>query len=112
MQYVKFTPEGLFLYRWNGKKRKYIRSRPKKKTICTHLRSACEIAEGTTLKNIFDTVEKYKLLKFFISQYSWCSAIDEFHRDVEETWRYEEKEDKDKIEYLEVYWGVKYLKVV
>lgn len=104
-QYLEFTPDGLLLYKWNSKKQKYIRSRPKKKTICTHLRSLCEIAEGTTLKDILNAVDKYKFLKFFVSQYSWCWAIDEFHAQVNEEHFDVKENDEEKIEYLELYWG-------
>lgn len=103
MEYVELAPDGLFLYKWNAKKGEYVRKRPRKLTIATHLRSRCEIAEGTTLKNIFDAVDRYKFLKLIIGQYSWCRAIDEFHAQAAEPWR-EDPEDTDPVTSLEIYW--------
>lgn len=67
----------------------------------THLRDGVEIAEGVTLRDLFRIVSQYKLLKLFISQYSWCRALEEFHAQAEEPMR---DEEKDKLEYLEIYW--------
>lgn len=101
-EYIEFTPKGLVLYKWNSKKREFIRKRPKKLTIATHLRSRCEIAEGTTLKQIFEAVDRYRLLKLVISQYSWCRQIDAFHAQAQEPNRFD-PDDTDPIDYLELY---------
>jgi len=101
-EYLEFTPDGLFAYKWNGKKRKTIRFRPKKLSIGTQLRSRCEIVEGTTLRNIFDAVDRYKLLKLIVAQYSWCRQIDEFHAQAKEPMR-DDPDDKDPLTYLEIY---------
>jgi hypothetical protein len=98
--YVEFTPDGLIVHKWNGKKRKFIQKKPKKLTIITHLRSRCVIAEGTTLGQIFDAVDKYKLLKMVISQYSWCRQLESFHAQAKER-RY--VENQEEIQYLELY---------
>lgn len=99
-EYVEFTPDGLFAYKWSKKKRKNIRVRPKKLSIISELRSRCEIAEGTTLRQIFEAVDKYKFLKLVIAQYSWCRQIDEFHAQAREPLK---GEDKDPMDYLEIY---------
>lgn len=85
--HIEFTPDGLIVQKWSVAKQKNIRKRPKKLTILTHLRSHCEIAEGTTLRQIFDAVDKYKLLKLVVSQYSWCRDIDKFHAQARESKR-------------------------
>jgi len=101
-EHIEFTPNGLVLHKWNSSKRKFVRKRPKKLSIITHLRSRCEIAEGTTLKQIFETVDKYKFLKLVISQYSWCRQLDEFHAQAQEPQRFD-PDDTDPLEYLELY---------
>jgi len=70
-------------------------------TVLTHLRDAVEIAEGVTLRDLFRIVSKYKLLKLFVSQYSWCRQLEEFHAQAEEPMR---EEETDKLEHLEIYW--------
>lgn len=101
-EYIEFTPDkGLVLHKWNNKLRKFIRKRPKKLSILAHLRSRCEIAEGTTLKQIFEAVDKYKFLKLVISQYSWCRQLDEFHAQAQEPQRVD-PDDVEPIEYLEL----------
>lgn len=104
---VKFEKDGLFEYKWNGDKRKYVRRRVKKIAVWKHLRDACEIAEGVTLLDIFRTVDQYKMLKLFISQYSWCRSIDDFHAQAEEPYSPDEDEEKngDPMTALEVYWA-------
>jgi len=99
INYVQLEPDGLFVYKWQDKQE--VRFRAKKKIAATYLRCACKIKEGTTLKDIFRTVDNYKLLKIFISQYSWCGCIDEFHAQAEELMR---TEDKIPLDYLEIYW--------
>jgi hypothetical protein len=101
--YVEFTPEGLFAYKWNGKNRKNVRFRPKKLAIGTFLRSRCEIVEGTTLRNIFDTVDRYKLLKLIIAQYSWCRPIEEFHAQAREPMQEDPDDREEPLTYLEIY---------
>lgn len=43
------------------------------------LRRGVEIEEGVTLRDIFDAVDANNELRYFISNYSWCSKIAEFH---------------------------------
>ena len=108
---VEFTDEGLFYYKWNGDKQIYIRKRVKKATCLIHLRSTCEISEGVTLKQIFQIVEKYKLIKAFISQYSWCYHINEFHAQAEEP-NYILEEDLEPMTHLEISHHVDVNKVI
>ena len=100
-EHIEFTPKGLVLHKWDEDKRKFVRKRPKKLTVCTHLRSRCEIAEGTTLRQIFEAVDRYRFLKLVIGQYSWCRAIDEFHAQAQEPMQ--RREDAEQIDYLEIY---------
>lgn len=100
---VELTPDGLFSYTWNGKKKKTIRRRAKKLTVCTLLRCVCDITEGTTLQDIFDTVDRYRFLKMVVSQYSWCRSIDEFHAQAKEIHVLDDEDKDEKIEYLEIY---------
>lgn len=97
---VKFTPNGLFYSDWSKKERKEIWRRVKKKNVLIYLRDKCEIEEGTTLRDIFRTVQNYKRLKFIISNYSWCRMIEKFHEQAEEP----AIETKEKIDFLEIYW--------
>lgn len=100
---IEFTPDGLVEYKWDGEKKKYIRKRPKKKQILTCLRKNCEIAEGTTLKQIFEAVDRYQLLKLVISQYSWCHDIDAFHAQAQEPQRFDPDDGHEVIDYLEIH---------
>lgn len=103
-EHVELCAEGIFVHKWNGKKREYIRKRAKKMNVLSHLRSVCEIAPGTTLGQLFAAVDKYKLLKLVIAQYSWCRAIEEFHAQAQEPMRKEP--DDEKMTHLEIYWHV------
>jgi hypothetical protein len=100
--FIEFTPKGLYIYSWDKETRKQVRRRPKKVNILTYLRLRCEIAEGTTLKNIFDAVDRYSFLKTFVSQYSWCRHIDEFHEQAKEPNRFD-PDDTEPLDYLEIY---------
>lgn len=97
MGQVLITKNAL-LVKKDGKKTR----RAKKLTVLTHLRDGVEIAEGVTLRDLFRIVSKYKLLKLFISQYSWCRALEDFHAQAEEPMR--DDDEKNKLEYLEIYW--------
>lgn len=99
--YVEFTPDGLVVHKWNIKKHKFVQKKPKKMTVITHLRSRCDISEGTTLGQIFNAVDKYELLKMVISQYSWCRQLESFHAQAKEKRHVEKKEQE--VEYLELY---------
>jgi hypothetical protein len=97
-EYVRIAPNGLFLVGTKGEKR--IRKRVKKLECCAVLRHECRIAEGTTLRDLFEMVDSYNFLKLFISEYAWCRAIDEFHEEA----RLEPSPDEEPLEYVEVYW--------
>jgi hypothetical protein len=105
---IFFTKAGLFYEKWNGKKD--VRRRVKKMSVWTHLRDACEIEEGVTLLDIFRTVDKYKALKVFMAQYSWCKALDAFHAQAEEPnyGAHEDKENPNEMTHLEIYWHADY----
>lgn len=101
---VIINKKGIFVREWNSDKKKWFRKRAKKNQVCSYLRHACNIEEGTTLGDIFNAVDKYQLLKFVISSYAQCSAIDEFHEQA--TWPAPEKEDKQPLTHLEIFWYV------
>jgi len=95
MAEVILTPKGLFCKdedKWE---------RPKKLAILSYLPDRCRIKEGTTLRDIFKIVDRYKLLKIFIRQYSGCPQIEEFHKQAQE--KISVTED-DNLLYLEIYW--------
>lgn len=100
MPEVILSPKGLFVRKDDGKWK-----RAKKSIVVTYLRDLCKIEKDTTLLDIFNIVDQYKLLKSFVKQYSWCRQIDEFHAQAKEPMRNEEKIE-DKLEYLEIYWDV------
>lgn len=93
---IKFEKDGLWLYK-DGEK-----ERPDPYEIFTVLEDICEIDEGVTLVDIFRAVEKYELLKLFISQYAWCSNIDDFHKEAEKPFTPDE-DWIDDVAYLEIY---------
>lgn len=97
MSQVAISSKGLFVLKDNKWKR------AKKLSVLSYLRDNCKIKSGTTLLDIFNIVDQYKLLKLFISQYSWCRSLEEFHVQAREPMRTEEEED-EKLEYLEIYW--------
>lgn len=101
-EHVEICADGLFVTRWSEKKREYIRKRVGKYSVLTHLRRHCTIAPDTTLKQIFAAVDRYKLLKLVMAQYSWCSPLEKFHEQIKEPMR--RTEEQDQIDYLEVYW--------
>lgn len=103
-EHIEFTPNGLLIHKWNAKQKKYVVKIPKKRTICTHLRSRCIISEGTTLGQIFEEVSKYKLLKLVIAQYSWCRSIDQFHEQALEKGH---PKGFAPLSYLEIYHNTK-----
>lgn len=96
---VKFEKDGLWLYK-DGEK-----IRPEDVTIFTILEDICEIDEGVTLLDVIRAINKYDLLKVFISQYAWCSDLERFHQQAEEP--YVPKEDEN-VEYLEIYRVLKF----
>ena len=97
--HVELSSEGLFVYKWH--KRRQIKKRVKKQSVCSQLRNSCKIAEGTTLIDIFNIVDSYRLLKIVISQYSWCREIDAFHAQANEF--HEIEEEDEKMSHLEIY---------
>lgn len=101
---VIISKNGLFRLDWSSKKREYIKRKVKKAHVLMCLRSACEIEEGTTLRDIFNIVDQYKLLKTVISHYAWCHQIDEFHAQAKEPYSYKDENSDEKIDYLEVLW--------
>lgn len=112
---VIFTKAGLFYEKWNGKLQKNVRRRVKKMTVWTHLRDECIVEEGVTLLDILRTVNQFKMLKLFFSQYSWCKAIEEFHAQAEEpdlgaAHDDDDEKPEEKMTHLRVYWYCNYTK--
>lgn len=101
-EHVEICADGIFITRWKSKTKEYIRKRVGKHSVLTHLRRRCDIAPGTTLKQIFQAVDRYKLLKLVIAQYSWCSPLEQFHEQIKEPLR--RTDDQDQIDFLEVNW--------
>lgn len=101
MAKIVINSEGLWVHDWDSDKRETEVFRADEDRVLTHLSETCEIEEGTTLLDIFNMVESYEMLKIVISQYAWCSKIDEFHAQAKEP--YTPKDDDEKIDYLEIY---------
>lgn len=68
-----------------------------------NLFNPCVIAEDFCLHDMFNYVASNEKLKDFISMYSWCAAIDEFHEQAKLPVTREEPEDHV-LEYLEIYY--------
>jgi hypothetical protein len=103
MDCVILSKEGLWCNKCNsttGGSENFV---PNGESVWTSLREACKIEEGTTLLDIFRIVDKYPMLKAFISQYSWCRPIDEFHAQAQEPMR---TKDNEPIVALEIFWSV------
>ena len=66
-----------------------------------YLFADCHIEKGTTLWDIFRYVDQYPELKYFMSAYSWCADVDQFHKIAEQPASADPNEKK--IWFLEVY---------
>lgn len=76
--YVVFEHDRLSAYKWDSDLTTYVESPFR----LSDIRCRVQIADGVTLGEIFESVDKLPELKNFISAYSWCRAIDEFHHDA------------------------------
>ena len=101
---VIFKKTGLYGRTWNSDKEKHVLKRIKKLEILRDLRSLCEIEEDVTLGDIFNILDRYKLLKSVIAQYSWCRALEDFHVQSRETFL--KTDENDHLDYIEIYWCV------
>ena len=101
---VCIEKDGLWLYEYD-QDASFKRNKPNRIFAC--LREYCEIADGVTLGDIFNIVDALPKLKSFISQYSWCCEIDEFHHQAKEAIPVDNKTPEDEpLAYLRVYWHV------
>jgi hypothetical protein len=98
--YVRFEPDGLYGFRWDGDRRAYRKSRVRRRAVLSELRCRCEITKGVTLRQVFRAVDRYEALKAFIAAYSWCRDIDAFHAQAEEPMR---TAGSAPLDFLEVY---------
>jgi hypothetical protein len=46
----------------------------------SYLMHPCRLSDGLTLMDVFRFVDRHELLKVFLSFYSWCKDIDDFHQ--------------------------------
>lgn len=67
------------------------------------LRVNCSIEPGTTLKDIFNVMDKYPELKGLIQKYSWCHDLPAFQEQMRLT-----PKAIDDVKYLEVYHEIHY----
>jgi hypothetical protein len=106
---VTLTPDGLMVAQWNPdtEEQEEELMEATDPTVLSHLRTYCEIDPDTTLWHIMDFVRKSEVLTFLISQYTWCSNIDDFHNELDKPAIIDEN---DKMDHLEVCWAVDYLK--
>ena len=105
MKTVKITKDDFIVSKWNGEIREYEQSIPEDEYIHCLLSESCEIDTGVTLKDIFSIVERYPSLVSFISKYSSCYHIDDFHKTINDPLIEDKEEDGCNyvIDYLEVY---------
>lgn len=103
MTEIELCADGIFVRKWDHRKQIETRKRAKKSNVCSYLQDPCKIAEGTTLGEIFEIVDKYKLLKLVIAQYSKCAYIDEFHEQAKELPPEDAKQTP--ISHLEISWA-------
>lgn len=98
---IVITKDAINVHRFEDDSIEQILEPIEDETSLTHLREICKIADNVTLGDIFSHVEKLPLLKLFISQYSWCSAIDEFHEQAKLP-RVEHGSENNRIDYIEI----------
>ena len=102
--HIVITKDAITVHRFEDNSIEQIIEPIEDETSLTHLREICKIADNVTLGDIFSHVEKLPLLKFFISQYSWCSAIDEFHEQAKLP--RVDRDDGEVLDFLEIYHGI------
>ena len=85
---------------WDQERQKYTVIPVDPLRVFAKLRMSCFVEDDVTLLDFINIVDEIKPLKLFISQYSWCRAIDEFHAQAREPMR----TDENPILYLEVRW--------
>lgn len=97
--HLLFTKEeGLLEYEWDGEIQADVPSVIEPDLIGTKLRINCLIAADVTLLDIFKAVERFPLLMLFMSQYSWCFALEEFHVEA----RLLNDDPDDNLSHLEI----------
>ena len=104
---VVLTPDGLMVSEWKEGAFEEELIDKDDPTVLSYLRTYCEIDPDTTLWHIMDFVRKNEALTFFISQYTWCNSIDEFHLELD---KIADIDENDKIDHLEIHWHVDYNK--
>lgn len=96
--FVRFTKEGLISFDWDGTTRTYVPDPlPDARGQICNLRVRCEIEPGVTLGDIFKAVENQPLLVDFITCYSWCNPIREFHEQAKLPTPEPDADDKTQI---------------
>lgn len=106
---VTITPDGLLVSRWNGETQEndielMDENDP---SAISHLRTYCEIDPDTTLKDIMTLVRKNEGLNLFISMYSWCNSIEEFHAELD---KLPVIDENDSMDHMEIRWATFYNK--
>lgn len=97
---VRFTKAGLRWYEWQSETRTYEEQAIKQDEILTYLRRSCQIDRDVTLGDFFRAVSEFPALVKFVSQYSWCWAIEDFH--AEALLPRLERKDEEQLEALEI----------
>lgn len=98
---VIITKKGLQESVWVSEIQKYEVIPVDPLMVFSKLRMSCSIEDDVTLLDLINIVDGINHLKLFISQYSWCKAIDEFHAQAREP----QRTDENPMEYLEVCWS-------
>lgn len=107
-EHIRITPDGLFQVEWVPDRKKseetkkrngyWAMRRVKKNRVLRKLKLQCLLDDSTTLLDIMNMVASYRLLRFFISEFSWCD-VDAF---IEQA-RLPKEDDDRQIDRLEIY---------
>lgn len=107
MSKIVLERDGLYEHKYSPKTKSDAARKVKQAHVLAKLRLPCEIADGVTLGDLFWVVGRYKLLRAFLAEYSWCWRLGEFHEQAKEPDLTPEP-DPDPLDYLEVYWTADY----
>jgi len=76
--FIRLTKNGFVAFEWDSDLKQTVPVLKEASNII-NLRSRCEIEDGVTLGDFFRAVQADPDLLEFISLYSWCGSLEEFH---------------------------------
>lgn len=98
--FVTLSKDGLLQHEWDRLTENFIVVPVKDPVL--HLRSEVSVEEDFTLGDLFKIVSANKELTSFISRYSWCKDIDNWHKQLDDKAVQKSKAD---CSFAEVYWA-------